>query len=165
MFRDDAHKCEAIRVWLGSLLESAEYWTERGPTQLAIDTLESSPLSSGQRLAVRMAFDIWNGDGKATIGECLHTLDTIRLRMLGSLLLAVADEEGTELDRWIALRRCHYCGREARDSVSDVCDQAWCIALDEGFARRKAFTKLVGSAFKRIDDEARELVEGLERDP
>lgn len=101
MFRSEAQQCQAIRILLLSL--NLDYlWTEKGPTQRAIDWLEGSPLSSGEQVMLRCAFDFWNGEGKVTLyRDLLGILDSARLEKV--LTLALASNSGAEaVDRWIS---------------------------------------------------------------
>ena len=66
MFRTEAQQCKAIRVLLSSL-RLDHLWTAQGPTEHACQFLESSPLSSGEQILLRCAFDLWNGAGKVLL--------------------------------------------------------------------------------------------------
>ena len=63
MFRSEKQQCEAIQLLLKSL-HMERFWTDKGPTKQACKYLEGSPLSSGEQIFLRCAFDLWNGDGK-----------------------------------------------------------------------------------------------------
>jgi hypothetical protein len=101
MYRNEAQQCQAIRILLSSL-NLQHLWTEKGPTQRACEWLESSPLSSGEQVLLRCAFDFWNGEGKVTLyRDLLGTLDSPRLGKV--LTLAMAVNSGSEtVDRWIS---------------------------------------------------------------
>lgn len=103
MFRNDAQKCQAI---LALLQPSGmdQYWTETGPSEIAVSLLERNGggHSSGQALMLKVAFDIWNGEGKATLGDILGKLDEINLGML-STLMSAANVSAEDVDRWIKL--------------------------------------------------------------
>lgn len=103
MFRSDdqlARVCGALcaLVGLGSL------WTIEGPSPRAIALLESDggPLSSGERIMVLAAWNIWNDSGKVSLGDAIHRLDDRSLAVLGALLVAVAGG-ANGIDRWLAL--------------------------------------------------------------
>lgn len=54
-------------------------------------TSDGSGWSDSERLLVRVAFDMWNGGGQATLGECIHLLDETNLQVV---LDAVAIRRG-----------------------------------------------------------------------
>ena len=89
MFRSDAQKCQAIRLLLRSL--GLEYlWTERGPTAKAVEWLDGSPLSSGENVLLRTAFEFWNQQGNVMLGrDLLNVLDSRRFEKVLTLALAV----------------------------------------------------------------------------
>jgi hypothetical protein len=95
-----ARACRALcaLVGLGSL------WTIDRPSPRAMALLEADggPLSSGERIVVLTAWNIWNGSGNTSLGDAIHRLDDRSLAALGSLLVAVAGGAG-EIDRWLAL--------------------------------------------------------------
>ncbi|HUD64690.1 MAG TPA: hypothetical protein VMQ17_08935 [Candidatus Sulfotelmatobacter sp.] len=100
MFRSEAQQCQAIRILLASLhMESL--WTEKGPTRMACDYLEGSPLSHGEQILLRCAFDFWNGEGKVMLyRDLLGVLDGPRTMMV--LTLAMAATNGANaVDKWI----------------------------------------------------------------
>lgn len=100
MFRSDAQKCQAIRLLLRSL--GLEYlWTERGPTAKAVEWLDGSPLSSGENVLLRTAFEFWNQQGNVMLGrDLLNVLDSRRFEKV--LTLALAVHSGAEaVDQWI----------------------------------------------------------------
>lgn len=68
MFATTAQQCQAIRLLLSSL-RLEHLWTAKGPTRQAINYLEGSPLSHGEQVLIRCAFDFWNGQGKVTLGR------------------------------------------------------------------------------------------------
>jgi hypothetical protein len=107
MFRSEAQQCQAIRVLLSSL-NLQHLWTEKGPTRKACDYLERSPLSHGEQIMLRCAFDFWNGEGKVLLyRDLLGTLDAARLESV--LTLASAASAGMEaVDQWMV-------GQQIRD--------------------------------------------------
>lgn len=112
MFRNEAQQCRAIRLLLATVgLE--HLWTDRGPTQQALEALKSSPLSSGEQLLLRCAFDLWSGEGEVLLHrDIIGKLDFARAQKLLSLALAVVS--GAEaIDNWIA-------EQEHRDSFQTV---------------------------------------------
>ncbi len=101
MFKTEAQQCKAIQLLLSSL--RLEYlWTAHGPTEQACQFLESSPLSSGEQILLRCAFDLWNGAGKVLLyHDLLGTLEPTRTHKLLSLVMAVS-AGGSAVDEWIA---------------------------------------------------------------
>jgi hypothetical protein len=100
-WRDDAEACAAILTLLRrARLE--DLWTPTGPTKTAISLLECDGgyLSSGERQMLMVAFDFWNGTGKATIAGLLATLDGDHLSDIGSLLVELSNDS-PDIDRWI----------------------------------------------------------------
>jgi hypothetical protein len=96
MWRSERARCAAIL----DLLEAAHLasrdprldrglWTPEGPTRLACQYIDKgSPLSSGEHLILQVAFDLWNGRGKAKIDDLLCTLDERLLRAVARAILA-----------------------------------------------------------------------------
>jgi hypothetical protein len=103
MFRDDRQTARVCRVLLGGV-RLARLWTDAGPTDEALELLKAGggPLSSGEALVIRVAFDFWNGQGEASLARLLEVLDPGRLEALGSLLVALARGAGA-VDAWLEL--------------------------------------------------------------
>lgn len=107
MFRDDAQACRAIRGLLhGVRLE--HLWTLQGPTEEALSCLRTGgPYSAGEVLMLRVAFDLWNGEGHAEIATLLATLDAHNASLLLDLLRALwdldpsVDDSSEAVERWI----------------------------------------------------------------
>ena len=100
MFKSEAQQCQAIRILLSSLMLE-HLWTAKGPTRRACDLLEGSPLSSGEQILLRCAFDFWNGAGKVLLyHDLLGVLDGTRLHLVLTLALAV-NAGGAAVDEWI----------------------------------------------------------------
>lgn len=79
------------------------FWTDKGPTRQACDYLKSSPLSHGEQILLRCAFDFWNGAGKVQLyRDLLGVLDGTRLHLVLTLALA-ANAGGTAVDEWIRI--------------------------------------------------------------
>lgn len=103
MFKTEAQQCHAIRMLLSSL-NMERFWTEKGPTRQAVDYLNGSPLSSGEQVMLRCAFDFWNGEGKVTLyRDLLGVLDSERLNAVLTLAMA-ANAGGDAVGDWIAKR-------------------------------------------------------------
>jgi hypothetical protein len=119
MFKSEAQQCQAIRILLSSL-HLERFWTDKGPTRQACDYLEGSPLSHGEQLLLRCAFDFWNGEGKVTLyRDLLGVLDSTRLDQV--LSLAMAANAGAEaVDGWIEAQINPFspveCGQPERDA-------------------------------------------------
>jgi len=86
-------------------------WTETGPTDEAISILRAngSPLSSGERTMLLVAFALWHGNQSLAFVELLG-LDDDRLRLVASLLLALAgspklngvpERSRSDIDHWV----------------------------------------------------------------
>lgn len=104
-WESDEQRGEVARALLGLLTrDTSDLWTENGPTDLAVQYLHAGggPLSSGEALMLRLAFDVWNGEGKATLGELLSTFHESRLRLIGTL---ISDYATGEVESWLRLRR------------------------------------------------------------
>jgi hypothetical protein len=89
MWQSERQQCAVIQRLLAPHPAIAGLWTSTGPTKLACAYLKhGAPLSSGEMLLLRVAFDIWNGDGKARLDELLATLDERNLHAVTEALLA-----------------------------------------------------------------------------
>lgn len=99
MFSSQKQQCRAIILLLQSL-GLGHIWTDEGPSKLAIDWIENgSPLSSGEAILVRAAFDFWNGEGKVTIHEIMK-LDGRRTELICTLMASV-NQSGDMVEAWI----------------------------------------------------------------
>ena len=58
-------------------------------------------MSSGERIVLFVAWSVWNGEGNATIGDVIHRLDEHNLRAIGTLMLAMATDSSSAIDRWL----------------------------------------------------------------
>lgn len=98
-WKNDSQRAAVARSFLATV-RLGHLWTEEGPTKRAVELLESGggPLSAGEALMLRIAFDAWNGEGKADLGDMLATFDPRRLQMVGALLVYLARNE---LDDWL----------------------------------------------------------------
>lgn len=90
MWRSDRARSEAIlKLFEKAHLLDRGLWTIEGPTRLACDYLDKgSPLSHGENVVLKVAFDLWNGRGKITLDEILATLDGGLLRAVAEAVLA-----------------------------------------------------------------------------
>lgn len=90
MWRSERDRCAAVQRLLAAHHGLTGLWTATGPTDFAVELLEAGGgyLSSGERLLLRAAFDLWNGHGKVTVDELLSTLDAPTLRAVCAAMLA-----------------------------------------------------------------------------
>jgi hypothetical protein len=105
-FRDDRQRGEVARVLTDRLNKGVMFRADEAgiprPTGLLKSHL-SRVYSSFEVLLVRLAWDVWNGDGHTRIDLCLVALDAPNLRMVGELLVAAAEPgfSGADVDEWI----------------------------------------------------------------
>lgn len=102
MFRNDRQACEAIQALL-STVRLEHLWNPDGPTSAALKYRDSNggPLSSGERVLLLAAFDLWNSTGGLKFSEVPGPLDPARARKLLSLLSAITNGSDA-VDQWIA---------------------------------------------------------------
>lgn len=105
MWRSESHRNDTIL----DLLEAAHLshgdrrldrglWTKSGPTALAIDYVRrGSPLSHGEQVILRAAFDLWNGSGGCKVADLLEVLDERNLRAVAAAILARDGEAPAEV--------------------------------------------------------------------
>ncbi len=106
MFLTEEQRNQAILLLLGPV-RLKHYWTAKGPTRKACDAIENgAPLSTGETIMLRVAFDLYNGHGGATFDNVAHRLDTVNTVAVGTLMAALAQ---SRVHEWIA----------ARDSMGD----------------------------------------------
>lgn len=99
MFASDQQRSLAIRVLLPRTLQ--KLWTEHGPTEEAVDyVLHGSPLSSGEKIMLAVAFDFWNGQGDARFSDVANRLDSRNTHAVASLMIAVV-RGSLHVDEWI----------------------------------------------------------------
>lgn len=103
MFRDERQACAAIRSLLERLPALQQLWTDDGPAERAVELLENGggPLSHGEAIMLRVAFDLWNGHGGATLADTLVVLDRENAEAVLTLVLAV---QRGGVDAWLACR-------------------------------------------------------------
>jgi hypothetical protein len=102
MWKNDAQACEVIRRMLTAT--RLDYlWGNDGPTEHACELMEAGggPLSHGQAIMLRVAFDLWNGAGKAELQDLVGVLDSGNLRAVLEAVLVmrsdvVAERSGTD---------------------------------------------------------------------
>lgn len=130
MWESEKARNEAIRRMLEALPTMARLWDGRGPTAEAVELIAAGggPLSSGERVMLKAAFDLWNGTGRCTIDELLSTLDSRRLRAVTTALLA---RDGGE-DR---TPKCEYLGCSERSSIQ--VGTKWCCLRHADMERQR----------------------------
>lgn len=106
MMRDDKQTAAVCCALCRRIPMDVELWTETGPTDLALRWRKKSPLSSGERCLLLVAFAVWNGGlPRVTLAQVLESLHGAQLAAVGSLLVALGTEGGRErwaaIDRWI----------------------------------------------------------------
>jgi hypothetical protein len=99
MFQNDAQTGRACQVLLGTL-GMVDLWEGGQPTPTAVRYLRSSPLSHGEQILLRVAFDFWNGEGGAKFADVIGVLDGPRTRAVATLMMAVSAGPHA-VDAWI----------------------------------------------------------------
>lgn len=101
MFRNDRQMCEAIQALLETI-RLDHLWTQDGPTHAALKYRDANggPLSSGERILLLAAFDLWNGSGELKLSEVPGPLDPQKARKLLSLLSAMTSGSDA-VDQWL----------------------------------------------------------------
>jgi hypothetical protein len=110
MWSNEQQQCVAIRALLRRVhLESL--WAETGPTVRASELLMDGggPMSHGEAVMLRIAFDLWNGGGKATVDDLLSVLDGGNLAAVGSLLIELSNAR-PDIDKWVVAMERHRDG-------------------------------------------------------
>lgn len=108
MFRDDTQKARVCNA-LTFFIRQRSLWCEGppSPNNEALELLRSG-VSHSEAVMLRFAWSIWNncsdyakGDSRALVSA----LDNERMRMVGSLLVAMADDSAYRrndiIDRWL----------------------------------------------------------------
>ena len=90
MWKSEKARNDAIRRMIASTPGLARLWGATGPNAEACALLERDGgyLSSGERVLLLAAFDLWNGSGGCRVADLLETLDGPRLRAVCTALLA-----------------------------------------------------------------------------
>lgn len=101
MFSNRVQVAQVCRVLTLSITPEPLF-THKGPSDaaLALRAASGSALSGGDRALLELAFWFWDGGSGPRLAPLLELVDRTRLRMLGSLLLALADGAGA-IERWI----------------------------------------------------------------
>lgn len=90
MWQSEAQQCGVIRDLLDRV-HLGHLWTADGPTEEACRLLKDNggPMSHGETVMLRVAFDFWNGDGKAALDDLIGVLDDGNLRAVLDAVVAV----------------------------------------------------------------------------
>lgn len=81
MMVSDREKNSIIQKMLRAGGNAAELWNEKGPTNEGCAVLaDGGLLSSTEHLMLQVAFDIWNGHGKADLNDMLVRFDDRQLK-------------------------------------------------------------------------------------
>jgi hypothetical protein len=101
MMRNDA-QLNAVCTAVCRRMGKPSLWRSSGPTELAFSWVEASPLSSGERVLLLLAFAIYNGSGGLSVGSLLATLSGNQLAFVGSLLVAIGNG-AAGVDEWLRI--------------------------------------------------------------
>ncbi|HEX2677526.1 MAG TPA: hypothetical protein VHM19_12820 [Polyangiales bacterium] len=71
-----------------------------GPSELAQELRSAPGTSGGDRALLELAFWLWEGGVSPRVSGLVELLDRTRLRLVGSLLIALADGSGA-IERWL----------------------------------------------------------------
>jgi hypothetical protein len=99
MFSNRVQVAQVCRV-LTTGISKAALFTANGPTQAALAARASTTLAGGDRALLELAFWFWEGGKSPRLSSLLELLDRTRLRLLGSLLMSLA-EGAPAIERWI----------------------------------------------------------------
>lgn len=79
-----------------------DLWTDAGPNPRALAVLHGrAGVTTAQALLVRVAFDVFNGQGNADMGRIIGALDAQNLRLVGSLLVVLASRSDSAALAWV----------------------------------------------------------------
>jgi hypothetical protein len=59
-----------------------------------------SRLSSGQKVLLKVAFDLWNGSGGASFHDIREWLDAAIVQSIGELMMSASQDDPSLLDHW-----------------------------------------------------------------
>jgi hypothetical protein len=98
--------CAALTAWI----PGAPHWRPRPelsdvprPTDHVFKVIDGEvPCAGSEREMMRIAVDMWNGNGGSSFATALHSFDRRNLAMVGSLLVAIAGETSADVERWLA---------------------------------------------------------------
>jgi hypothetical protein len=101
--REARQLSRALMLLLRSVPRLADLWTEQGPTPvaLALRDAKGGSLSSGERILLLAAFDLWDRSGGATVNDLLQ-LEPGRRQALCSLVIALGHGSDT-VDSWLVV--------------------------------------------------------------
>jgi len=107
-FRNERQQARLIKVLLkmaqmGHLWECSDLG-HCGPSEEAVNELRTedfeSQLSSGQRALLRIAFDLWNRSGQATLSDVVEKLDPKITHAFSELLMSMSSDDPNDLELW-----------------------------------------------------------------
>ena len=103
MVRDDKQLAAVCIAVCRRIPEDVELWTLDGPAELAKRWRKRSPLSSGERVLLLVAWALWNNSTpRILFADVVHSLSGDNLAFLGGLLVALAG--GSEaIDGWLEI--------------------------------------------------------------
>jgi hypothetical protein len=109
MFRDDTQRakvCNALTFWI----RGRGLWQVDPPAPLReAQTLLRTGISSSEATVLRFAWSCWNNSSHAKFdGRDLHGLDDERMRLVGSLFVAMASGERA-ISAWLDARQPRQC--------------------------------------------------------
>ena len=100
MFRDRAQIARVCAV-LTTGCGTHPWFDAGGPTQAARQAQQDpAELSPTERALLELSFCFWEGERGPAFGVLLQLLDPRRLRLLGSLLMALSESRAA-VDRWL----------------------------------------------------------------
>ena len=102
MMRDHAQLNECCRRLLASV-HKEDLWGDDGPTDEGWELHKANGgyLSSGERIFLLIAIDVWNGQGGARFGDVINRLDNDRLKLVADFMLALRGGS-LAIDAWLA---------------------------------------------------------------
>ena len=101
MMRDDRQLAAVCCAVCRRIQKDVVLWTHEGPTELAKRWKKRSPLSSGERVLLLVAWTLWNNSTpRIQFSAVIDTLDGDNLVFIGALLVALGSGMA-EVDRWL----------------------------------------------------------------
>ncbi len=99
MFSNRVQVAQVCRV-LTAGITTQTLWTSAGPTDAAQSLRDDAGLHGGDRALLEVAFWLWDGDQSPRIAAVVELVDRTRLRLVGSLIVALADGSAA-IERWV----------------------------------------------------------------
>lgn len=116
MFQNDHQRavvCAALTKTIPPAYSKGPWWITEGnprPSDRAITAIElledgsGLPISTGEKILLRTAWDIWNGRGMAPLGDVIARLSPNHIGRIGRLIVAIAAGP-LAIDLWLAAER------------------------------------------------------------